>query len=137
MTYDKAADKETALVQTTGHRRRQQQAEVNTYVFTSDSDGDDDSDSDSDDSIDVNQRVDVYQPASHLRKAINVTHGGKVAAGGGVASRVTNSKQGSNSSALYGHVRHKSTGKRESSANNNRRNQSKSNTRAKNGIQSV
>lgn len=42
------------------------------YVFTSDS-GNDDSDSDSDemDSADLNQRADFYQPASHLRKAVN------------------------------------------------------------------
>ena len=43
-------------------------------MYTSDdSDGRGDSDSDSDDSVDMNARVDVYQPASHLRKAVVTT----------------------------------------------------------------
>lgn len=84
---------------------------MNTYVFTSDSDNDEDSDSDSEDSIDVNQRADVYQPASHLRKAVNVMHGAKPS---NTSSRVSG-RQGSASGAnpYSGQTRQKSTGKRE------------------------
>ena len=64
-----------AYLQTTGQRhKKKMQTQSNAYVFTSDdsfSDNDDDDSDDSDDnSADFNARADVYQPASHLRKAV-------------------------------------------------------------------
>ena len=108
-------------------------------MFTSDS-GDDDSDSDSEDSIDINQRTDVYQPASHLRKAVNTKHNNGAKVAGAIVTTKASVKQ--QPTSLYSHARNKSASgnQRETSSNNNRRNKSKSSSsqhRAKHGIQSV
>ena len=83
ITHDQMGVEQGAYLQTTGQRnKKKMQTQSNAYVFTSDdsfsdNDGDDDSDDSDDNSADFNARADVYQPASHLRKAVATSNTAK------------------------------------------------------------
>lgn len=139
VTHDMLNERDSvAFLQTTGNRQKKRQ-KSNAYVFTSD-DSSGEEDSDSDNSADFNARAaDFYQPASHLRKAVAQTakRSAKLSSKvGATAGGVVKSNNG-NGATGFSHARNKSTGRRDTSSNQNKRNQSKSNTRAKHGIQSI